>query len=377
MKAILGSEVAVRGLKYLFRFPVGLCGLWAALLYFACTVLLRANVVKERILADPQYPSLPYLKYSLCSFVGFTLAKMLMLTTLSPLVESFVRVSAEGDVATQIKERTRKLVVSLWTFCVHSSFFAWSLVLLLPQPWFVPLLFSLPTAHTQRVEAVAAMWTNYPYLSHVPMLHVFLMIQLGYYLHSLFATLVEARRSNFYEMMLHHAAGAILIFLCFFQNTTRVGALVLVVHDSSDIPLSLLRCVVTTKYSKLMTVTYIATVISWMYLRLYVFPTRIIWDSLMRPLLYKSVQWTEAYAWLGQICLLSLLLVMHCYWFSQLMKAAKVYVSTGDPVDVNEDDKTFSFKQPKGVQPTKLASAGAQQQAPTAPPAEEETKKEA
>ena len=102
---------------------------------------------------------------------------------------------------------------------------------------------------------------------------MYFMIQLGVHFFSVFETILQNRR-KFYEYLLQHFVGATLILFSMMCSEITAGAMILIVHDTSDILMALGRAFVKTKYeTKLKTaIIYVSTTLTWIYMRIVVFP---------------------------------------------------------------------------------------------------------
>lgn len=91
---------------------------------------------------------------------------------------------------------------------------------------------------------------------------------------------VRQMRNDFYEMAIHHLVTIALICTSHGLNWTRIGCLVLFVHDVSDIGTYVIKAVVDMDCLPLTAVGYISCLGSWFYLRLWVLPFVLIRDIL-------------------------------------------------------------------------------------------------
>lgn len=80
---------------------------------------------------------------------------------------------------------------------------------------------------------------------------------------------------KFYEYLLHHCLAVTLMLFSMMSNQITLGAMILVVHDMSDIMIALGRALVESKLKYSMTVAavfYAAMTLIWIYLRLFIYP---------------------------------------------------------------------------------------------------------
>ncbi|KAK1372480.1 LAG1 longevity assurance-like protein 1 [Heracleum sosnowskyi] len=100
----------------------------------------------------------------------------------------------------------------------------------------------------------------------------------GFYAYSIFTLIFwETRRSDFGVSMGHHVATAILIILSIIFRFSRIGSVVLALHDASDVFLEVVKM---SKYSGAEEFASFAfIVLSWVLLRLIYYPFWILWST--------------------------------------------------------------------------------------------------
>ena len=157
---------------------------------------------------------------------------------------------------------------------------------------------------------------------------------------------LEARRKDYAEMMTHHIATVMLVLFSFVNEELAIGTIILLVHDSSDIVLDLMKM---SNYLKLEdshglyiteTLYVLNTFVTWPNFRLYYSPYHVIW----RGILGKGVvrkggylacgdpnttslegAWNQAHAcYVTGSCfwstvLLCVLTCLHLFWFYLLL----------------------------------------------------------
>ena len=64
---------------------------------------------------------------------------------------------------------------------------------------------------------------------------LYYMIEGGFYIALLFTSIFDTRRSDFWEMTLHHLVTVGLLSFSWTVNFVRVGTLILISHDISDV----------------------------------------------------------------------------------------------------------------------------------------------
>ncbi|OMJ66585.1 hypothetical protein SteCoe_36521 [Stentor coeruleus] len=223
-------------------------------------------------------------------------------------------------------ERAERLVKSIFkaTYFLFSTFFAYFIA---SNSYFMP-------ASLGGTGEIHNLFKDTPYFSHdgLPYIRQYIIIQLGYHMHSLIVLITSKIRNDFMEMLLHHFVAIMLISLAYLMNYLPVSLLVLYSHDISDFFVSLSRFLVDTDLSLLKSVSFIFLVISWFYTRLIVFPF-----DLIRASCYENPMINEIYGIEVITVMLHVLLVLHAYWFVLLMKMLAKLVAAKNLVDIQQD----------------------------------------
>eukprot|EP00759_Apiculatamorpha_spiralis_P005637 PhF_6_TR13386/c0_g1_i1/m.21256 len=165
----------------------------------------------------------------------------------------------------------------------------------------------------------------------------------GYHLQRLASLLNKSHRhqSDFFEMAVHHTVTVVLLFSGLTAGFVRVGLLILLLHNASDVLGCLVKLVNACDMKVASAFIFVPTVAVWAYLRCYILPfkiiplvSRIAIEDLPRPTKWSSL--------VGLI----ILVMLHCYWFLLFMKMLYLAISTkgGKVVDlqdsvVDEEDK--------------------------------------
>lgn len=163
------------------------------------------------------------------------------------------------------------------------------------------------------------MFKDFPYQPYdsYPLIRVYITIQLGYHLHSLMTHLLHLPGKQYMELLLHHILTVFLIGLAYFMNYVNISLLVLYTHDIGDYFLNYARVLIETKYKTLGAVMCIMVLLSWGYMRLYIFPV-----YLIRNAIYENPAHEEIYGMFVLGSMLHVLLLLHIFWYIQLAKFA-------------------------------------------------------
>ena len=79
------------------------------------------------------------------------------------------------------------------------------------------------------------LWLNYPHVPVAGTVKFYYLTQIAFYLHQVLILNTEARRKDHVQMMVHHIVTIMLMVASYAVNLTRVGSLVMVLMDCSDV----------------------------------------------------------------------------------------------------------------------------------------------
>ena len=154
--------------------------------------------------------------------------------------------------------------------------------------------------------------------------HFYYRIASGYHMSELiFQVMFEWNRPDFYDMLLHHICTCWLLFFSMMAGCQRHGTLVLFIHDFTDVPAYMGKFFVDAAIhvSGILS-SFGLVLLTWGYLRLYVFPT-IIWSILVYAPQVDFPGW-QLFAFL-----LSALVSLHCFWYYKFIQMAIRYAGAG------------------------------------------------
>ncbi|KJE95781.1 longevity protein [Capsaspora owczarzaki ATCC 30864] len=212
---------------------------------------------------------------------------------------------------------------AVWRLIYYTTAFVWSVYILSGYPWLTDTDYC---------------WIGYPEKQTLdPTIQWIYFIQLGFYMSLLFSQFTDVKRKDFWEMFIHHVVTIFLVAFSYHANFIRIGTLVLLVHDVSDIFLEGAKAFNYLKYQKLCDATFVVFAIVFFVARLFVYPRYVLksafWD--VRALLN-----TEPFfgLWFFNI-LLWILQALHVMWFITIFKMVISFASKGE---VSGDDRSDS-----------------------------------
>lgn len=116
-------------------------------------------------------------------------------------------------------------------------------------------------------------YKNYPCLSVPEYLDDFYIFKLSYHLYELgFCILLQRNRPDFPEYVLHHLMTWSLIFFSYSLNMTSLGSIVMLVHDITDLTVTIFKLTIDITPIAIQTTSYVIMLVTWVYFRLWFFP---------------------------------------------------------------------------------------------------------
>ena len=164
-----------------------------------------------------------------------------------------------------------KWSVLVWNGIFHTWSTIWLLDWLPRHRWYVHtewLWENIGSANSQKMELE---------------MKCFYTLQLGYHLQSIVWHAIEDRRPDFITMMVHHFVTVALIVGSYCFTYCRIGMLVLLVHDSSDVFVCICKASHMCGWKKVSHTAFVFMVTIWFYTRLYLYPVWVIGSTWSFP----------------------------------------------------------------------------------------------
>lgn len=122
------------------------------------------------------------------------------------------------------------------------------------------------------------------------------------------------------------------LFVCRFY---RVGTVVMLLHDANDVLMEAAKLAKYRNREDLATGFFASFTVAWLLLRLVCYPLLVIRSTLFE---FPKVIDTSATVYYMFNALLCMLLVLHVYWFTLILRIVWIALATGSSRDVREDD---------------------------------------
>ena len=204
---------------------------------------------------------------SIASFVIATLMRMLLMRlALHPLCELAV-----GPGEGRAKDR-QKFREAAWRALLYTVACAWA------------ILSVLNTEDHEWLYDSSHFWVAWPNHVTTPEMASVYAVYIGFYVHHSIFLVLDTRSSDFLALAAHHAITLTVTLFSWVMHFTRIGCFVMVLHDVSDIFLEIAKCF---NYSQKehprlsvgADVSFIIFALSFFFLRLLVFPYRVVYST--------------------------------------------------------------------------------------------------
>jgi len=221
-------------------------------------------------------------------------------------VERWIRLRRIQDKPTTLV----KFCENSWRCLYYTFSFTYGVVILWDKPW---------------LWNINECWTNYPHQSLTPDIWWYYMFSMAFYWSLSISQFFDVKRKDFWQMFIHHIATIALMSFSWICNLTRIGSLVLLVHDCADIFLEAAKMTKYAGYQKVCDVIFAIFTVVWIVTRLGIFPGWIIYNtSIEAPQILPM--FPAYYIFNG---LLLLLLVLHVFWTYLILKIAYKALNAG------------------------------------------------
>ncbi|KAM9844423.1 ceramide synthase 2-like [Aulostomus maculatus] len=225
--------------------------------------------------------------------------------------------------------QTKKFGEAAWRFFFYLTAFTAGLICLIDRPWF-----------WDRREC----WRKYPVQPMKRAHYWYYMLELGFYGSLLLRISVDIKRKDFKEQVIHHLATIFLLSFSYCANYIRIGTLVMLLHDSSDILLESAKMFnYGTGWRKTCDTLFVVFTVVFLVTRLVIFPSRIIHTTLVLSM--EVFQPFVGYYFFN--ILLMVLQALHVFWAGLILRM--VYKFLKGKLDKDErSDEESEVEEDKG-----------------------------
>lgn len=224
----------------------------------------------------------------------------------------------------------QKFCDSGWHFIFYATAFTYGLNVMWNKPWF-----------HETIEC----WKGWPKQHVSNDIYWYYVTELAFYWSLIFTLVKDPKRSDFYQMLIHHVATIILMNFSWMVNFVRIGTLVLIVHDVADPLLELTKMVNYLKWKRTTDCVFVVFVIAWITSRHIVFPYAILYSTTFEISEVLEVSFVNYFF----NFFLYLLLALGFIWTYHLMKAVVKKLSQGEVTDTRSDSENEDSPIPEQV----------------------------
>uniref|UniRef100_A0A673GBQ2 Ceramide synthase 3b n=1 Tax=Sinocyclocheilus rhinocerous TaxID=307959 RepID=A0A673GBQ2_9TELE len=194
-----------------------------------------------------------------------------------------------------------------WRFAFYLCSCFGGVLALYDKPWFYDL---------------REVWAGFPKQSLLDSQYWYYIIEMSFYGSLLFSVAADVKRKDFKEQLVHHWATLTLLSFSWCANYIRIGTLVMLVHDTSDV---LLESAKMFNYAGLETTCnsiFVVFALVFMVTRLIIFPFWLIHCTWVYPL----DQFEPFFGYYFFNVMLVVLLLLHMFWASLILRMVKKFI---------------------------------------------------
>ncbi|XP_066491714.1 ceramide synthase 4 [Tiliqua scincoides] len=190
---------------------------------------------------------------------------------------------------------TKKFCEASWRFVFYLTAFCTGIAVLYDKPWF-----------WDNREC----WIGYPQQPLMSSIFAYYMLELSFYLSLVVMLPFDVKRKDFLEQIVHHVITIFLICYSYCANYTRIGSLVMVIHDAADFILELTKMFNYLKRRKICDFLFIVFSTIFLFTRLVIFPYKVLYNTYY----YSMELFQPFFGYYLMNALLMLLQLLHIFW---------------------------------------------------------------
>ncbi|TWW72709.1 ceramide synthase 2-like [Takifugu flavidus] len=226
--------------------------------------------------------------------------------------------------------QTKKFGEASWRFVFYLTSFAGGLACLKDAPWFWNL---------------RECWVQYPVQVMERAHYWYYMLELGFYLSLLLRISVDVRRKDFREQVIHHLATITLLSFSYCANYIRIGTLVMLLHDSSDILLESAKMLnYGTGWRNTSEALFVVFAVVFLVTRLLIFPSKIIHATLVLPM--ELFEPFAGYYFFN--AMLMVLQALHIFWARLILRMVYKFLKGNLEKDERSDEESEAEEEEEG-----------------------------
>ncbi|TRZ00883.1 hypothetical protein DNTS_015617 [Danionella cerebrum] len=211
----------------------------------------------------------------------------------------------------------KKFKEASWRFAFYLFSTFGGLLALYDKPWFHDL---------------KEVWAGFPKQPLLDSQYWYYITEMSFYASLLFSVAADVKRKDFKEQLVHHWATLTLLSFSWCANYIRIGTLVMLVHDTSDVLLESAKMLNYAGWETACNSLFVVFALVFMVTRLIIFPFWLIHCTWFYPL----DQFKPFFGYYFFNAMLVVLLLLHVFWAHLILRMMK-----GDErSDEEEDDES-------------------------------------
>lgn len=185
---------------------------------------------------------------------------------------------------------------------------------------------------------IRAIWAGWPLeQSASTEVRWYYFLSTGHYLHLFVTQFWEPKRKDWWEMFIHHIVTMLLLFFSYIVNFVRIGTVVLLCHDGSDVFLEVAKLFNYLRLGTACDICFTVFALAFFLGRLVLYPWRVVYVAVVLGAEQVGI-WRGFYIFVG---LLLVLQILHLFWFYTIVCMVYSFVATGGvEKDVREETES-------------------------------------
>ncbi|KAJ8249467.1 hypothetical protein GJAV_G00235280 [Gymnothorax javanicus] len=201
----------------------------------------------------------------------------------------------------------KKFREASWRFAFYLLAFIGGVIALYDKPW---------SYDTREV------WAGFPKQSMLESQYWYYIIEMSFYGSLLFSVAFDVKRKDFKEQIIHHLATLTLLAFSWCANYIRIGTMVMLVHDASDVLLESAKLFNYAKWEKTCNAIFVVFALVFIVTRLIIYPFWLIHCALVYPLL----DFAPFFGYYFFNLMLMVLQLLHLFWAYLILRMVKKFV---------------------------------------------------
>ncbi|XP_037835705.1 ceramide synthase 2 isoform X2 [Kryptolebias marmoratus] len=201
----------------------------------------------------------------------------------------------------------KKFREASWRFGFYLSAFIGGIVALHDKQW---------------LQDIREVWTDYPQQSMLESQYWYYILEMSFYGCLLFSVAFDVKRKDFKEQIIHHLATLVLLSFSWCANFIRIGTLVMLIHDASDVLLESAKLFNYARWEKTSKTIFVLFAIVFMVTRLIIFPFWLIHCTWVYPVFY----YPPFFGYYFFNVMLVVLLLLHMFWAYLIIRMIKKFM---------------------------------------------------